>query len=162
MVGAGATVHARGCMRVVHGVSLLSRAVGRLLRLPRANAAADMRLTITRTGSTEQWTRTFDGVRLNSEQHETAPGVIAERFGTLEFHFRVGPENGATRYRQVGALLRLGPVRIALPGMLAPRVEGLERPTGPDSFNVHVRVTWPPSGLILEYAGDVHTGDRFS
>lgn len=160
MIGAGATTDARGCMRVVHGASMLSRAAGRLLRLPAANAAADVRVTITRVGAVRVWTRTFDGVALISEQRDTGPGVIVETFGRLECRFRVEPEDGATRYRQTGAALRLGSVRLPLPRILAPHVDGLERQTERDAFHVQVRVTWPPAGLILEYDGHVRIENR--
>ena len=160
MIAAGATVNARGGMRVVRGASLLSRAVGRLLRLPDATADAEVLLTIARADGVERWRRTFNGVGFSSEQREIAPGLIAERFRALEFHFRVEPIDGATRYRQIGVCICAGPVRLALPAMLAPSVEGVERPAGPSALNVRVRVTWPPAGLILEYDGDVHIEDH--
>jgi hypothetical protein len=96
---------------------------------------------------------------VTTEQRELTPNAIAERFGCLEFHFRLETEDGATRYRQIGAWLRIGPIRVLLPWMLAPHVDGLERQIGRDAFNVHVRVTWPLSGPILEYDGDVHIED---
>lgn len=155
-------MRARGRMRVAHGTGVLSRLVATLLRLPRASAAAELQLTIARgADGVERWTRTFDGVVVSTEQHTAGPGVIAERFGPLEFTFRVEPENGAERYRQTNARLSvLGRVYLPLPVVLAPRIDGLEQPTGPGAFSVQVRVTWPPAGLILQYDGDVHIEDH--
>jgi hypothetical protein len=148
-------------MRVVHGTGVLSRVVGRVLRLPRPSADADLQLTIASANGVERWTRTFDGLDIITEQRETAPGVIAERFGPLEFDFRVEAENGAERYRQAAArLLLFGGVRVTLPRGFAPRIEGLERTNGPGSYSVQVRVTWPPAGLILEYDGDIQLEDQ--
>jgi hypothetical protein len=149
-------------MRVVRGTTLLSRAAGRVLRLPAANPAAVVHLSITQSHGVERWTRTFDGVPLVSEQRRIAPDVVAETFGRVEFHFRLERESGATRYHQIRAALRLGPVRVTLPALFAPRVEAVERLTDPDSAAVHVRVTWPPAGLLLEYDGDVQIEDRFA
>jgi hypothetical protein len=154
-------VHARGRMRVVRGTGVLARVVGRMLRLPPPSTGADLRLTIVSANGVERWTRTFDGLDVITEQRETAFGVIAERFGRLEFDFRVEPENGAQRYRQVAArLLLFGGVHVTLPLVFAPRIEGLERTNRPGSYSVQVRVTWPPAGLILQYDGDVHIEDH--
>jgi hypothetical protein len=148
-------------MRVVRGTGVLARVVGRMLRLPRPSACADLQLTIVSVNGLERWTRTFDGLDIITEQRETAFGVIAERFGRLEFDFRVESENGAQRYRQIAArLLLFGGVHVTLPLMVTPRIEGLERTNRPGSFSVQVRVTWPPAGLILQYDGDVHIEDH--
>jgi hypothetical protein len=148
-------------MRVVHGTGVLSRIVGRVLRLPRPSAGVDLQLTIVSANGVERWTRTFDGLDIITEQRETAPGVIAERFGRLEFDFRVEAENGADRYRQVAArLLLFGGARVTLPLVFAPRIEALERTNGAGRYSVQVRVTWPPAGVIVEYDGDVQLEDH--
>jgi len=141
---------------------MLSRVVARLLRLPAASAGADMRLTIDRADAVERWTRTFDGVRVGTEQRRIAADVIAERFGCLEFRFRIEEDAGVRRYRQTDALVRFGPIDMTLPDLIAPRIEALERETGPRECTVRVLVTWPPAGLILAYDGDVQFEDPFA
>lgn len=153
-------LRAHGRMRVVNGQGTLARAVIRLLRKPRANGSVDVRLEIARNADGEAWCRTFDGVRLETRQHEAAPGVLAERSGRLEFRFRLVANQDALRYEQMNASIRVGPVRLRLPSPLAPKIEARERPCGSTCVQVQVRITWPPAGLILAYDGDVHTEDH--
>src|SRR5437867_9899788 len=72
------TMHARGRLRIEHGRSHLARFLARLLRLPRASEAAE---TPTR-------------------QYQAAAGELAERFGVLEFRFRLEVSEGSLLFRQ--------------------------------------------------------------
>ena len=153
-------LRARGRMRVVNGRRLLARAVLSVLRKPRASDSVDVRLEVTRDEEGETWCRTFDEVRLETWQREATAGILEERFGLLEFRFRLAADLGALRYEQVSASMRVGPLRLRLPVALAPKVDACERSYGPACVRVQVRVTWPPAGLILEYDGDVHIEDH--
>jgi Domain of unknown function (DUF4166) len=147
-------------MRVVHGPGFLARVLIRLLRLPRASEAADMQLNIVADADGEWWYRMFDGVRVTTRQRRVDPDLLVERFGRLEFRFRVVSEGDEIRYEQTNVCMRVGTVALRLPAALAPTVEGRERARGADWTEVRIRVTWPPAGLILEYDGGVHADDR--
>jgi hypothetical protein len=149
----------RGRMRIVNGRGVLARALIRLLRLPRARDAADMRLDIVADADGEVWHRTFDGVSVITRQRRPAPGLLVERFGLLEFSFRVVSERTETRYEQMTVSMRLARVALGLPAALAPTVAGWERKRDAGWTEVRVRIEWPPAGLILEYDGAVHAED---
>ena len=62
-----------------------------------------------RTG--EQWRRTFDDRRLDTRQYVAGNGDLAERFGLLEFRFRLAASDGSLIYPsgRRGADVRPGP-----------------------------------------------------
>jgi hypothetical protein len=151
----GPGVRAHGRFRITNGTTRVSRALARVLHLPRADAAADIQLTITSDGTEESWRRTFDGVRLETRQFTAAPGVLGERIGALELRFRLEPSEHDLTYRQVGAALMLGAIRCRLPARLAPIVRAREEAAGARRIDVHVHVTVPAAGAILTYDGAV-------
>src|SRR5262249_46955529 len=132
------SLRARGRMRVVNGRRLLARAVLRGLRKPRAGDSVDVRLEGTATENGRPGGRTFDQVRLETWQREATAGLLEERFGFLEFRFRLAADLGALRYEQVSASVRVGPLRLPLPVALAPKVEASERSYGPAGVRVQV------------------------
>jgi hypothetical protein len=101
-------VRACGNVRIEHGCHPLARILTRLLRLPRPNRAARARLTVTVHGNEEVWQRTFDGRRLDTRQYESPESCLAERFGVLEFRYRLDACRGSLLYVQKDAALRLG------------------------------------------------------
>jgi hypothetical protein len=147
------TVHARGRFRIAHGRGRVARVVARLLRLPRASDAAEARLVITADAGGEQWARTFDDRRLDSRQYEAGEGELAERFGVLEFRFRLEVSDGGLVYRQVETALLFGTVRLRLPAHWAPTVDAREDPAGPRQICVRVCVQLPAVGPVLTYDG---------
>ena len=58
---AAPSMRARGIFRVSGGRHWIARVLAVMLRLPRPNVAADIRLAVTTEGSAERWERTFDG-----------------------------------------------------------------------------------------------------
>jgi hypothetical protein len=153
------TVRGRGRLRVVHGRSHVARFLARLLRLPRASDAADTRLIVTSGADGERWLRTFDGRRLDTRQYQAGDGELAERFGVLEFRFRLEASEGSLLFRQRAVALLCGPVRLRLPSAWAPSVEAREDPTGPHQIGVHVRVALPAVGRVLAYDGTIDIED---
>ena len=132
-----------------------ARLLARLLRLPRASAAAETRLVVTSKAGGEQWRRTFDGRRIDTRQFGCDGCVLAERIGVLEFRFRLEPADGSLVFRQVAAAVVLGRFRVGLPEAWAPRIEAREDPAGAGRMGVHVRVTLPAVGPVLTYDGTV-------
>jgi Domain of unknown function (DUF4166) len=150
---------ARGHLRVDHGRHYLARWLARVLRLPRPSAAADTRLIVTARPDGERWQRTFDGRRLETRQYESNEGDLAERFGVLEFRFRLDAPGGSLVYFQREAALRFGFARIRIPASWAPRVEAREDPAGPTRINVNVRIVLPWVGPLISYAGTIDVED---
>jgi hypothetical protein len=156
------TVRGSGRLRVAQGSSPLARVLAWLLRLPRASEAAETRLVVTSSAGGERWLRTFGGRRLDSRQYQVGDGELAERFGVLEFRFRLEASEGSLLFRQVGAGFVWGSVRLRLPERWAPRVDAREDPMSARRIRVHVHVTLPGLGPVLSYEGpiDFEEGDR--
>ncbi len=146
-------MHARGRLRIAHGDSRAARVLARVMRLPRASDAAETRLTVTPRGGEEYWCRTFDDRRLDTRQYEAGDGQLAERFGLLEFRFRLEASDGSLLFRQIEAALMFGSVRVRLPAACAPRVDALEEPAGARQVRIRVRVALPALGPVLTYDG---------
>jgi hypothetical protein len=150
-----APLSASGPIRVANGRNAWSRALARLFRLPRANDSAVVQLEVTASDHTEEWRRTFDGVRLDTRQFEAGPQELGEQFGFLELRFRLEAAGGGLRFRQVAAALRMGSMRVPLPAAIAPMVEAREDADGPSNVRVRVGVAVPAARPILTYDGVV-------
>ena len=150
----------QGHLRIEHGRHLVARLVARLLRLPRASASADTRLIVTPRAGGEEWVRLFDRRRLTTWQRRSGASELAERFGLLEFRFRLyASAVGGLVYVQRDAALRLGPFRVRIPASWAPRVEARESPAGPGRVEIVVRVALPLVGPLITYEGFMTTQD---
>ncbi len=155
----GASVTARGPMRVAHDGSRLGRLLARLARLPREASAAETDLRIIPEGEAERWVRTFDGRRMVTRQF-LAGELLAERMGGFEIRFRMEVADGALHYRQVSAALALGPLTIPLPRGMGPVVSAWERSVGPERTRVSVTVRVPAAGMLVSYEGEMErSGD---
>ena len=155
----GSAVRARGQLRIAYGPGRTARAVGWILRLPRASEAADTRLVVTSCAHGERWRRTFDGRRLDTRQYQVAESVLAERIGILEFRFRLDVSGGNLHYRQIEVAFLCGPIRLRLPPACAPRIDARETPSGAREVRVHVGVTLPALGSLLTYDGTMNFED---
>jgi hypothetical protein len=151
-----APVRAHGRLRIAHGSTAAAGFLNWLLRLPRASDAAETRLVVTRRDNGEEWLRTFDDRRLNTRQYEARDGTLAERVGILEFRFRLEVSEGSLLFRQVGAAVMLGPIRLRLPSSLAPRIEAREDAAGERQLQIHVCVALPVAGPLVTYEGNIH------
>jgi hypothetical protein len=145
----------RGCLRVEHGGHRLARFLARRLQLPDACSAADAQLTITAVDGGERWQRAFGGRRFETFQYRTAEAELAERYGLLEFRFRLEVSDGNLHFIQREAAMRIGIGRVRLPRHLAPRVRAQERAAAPGQVHIAVSVTLPGIGLLIGYDGVV-------
>jgi hypothetical protein len=152
----GSTVRAGGRLRIAHDRSRLVRLFARLLRLPRASDAAEARLIITSNESGERWQRAFEGRVLDTEQYEAGERELAERFGVLEFRYRLEASQGSLVFRQLDAGVLFGSFRLRLPVMCAPRVDAREDAVGARHLRVRVCVAFPVLGPVLTYDGVIH------
>jgi hypothetical protein len=151
-------LNGEGTFTVRRGTGAAARLLARLLGLPEGGEAVPLVLSVTPHDGGERWHRTFAGKDFITEQGEGAGLLLAERTGPFELLFRLTAEGGALAYRQEGAALRAGGVRLRLPRPLAPRVEAWERAgEGGEGVRVSVCVTAPLVGLLIRYEGLVRT-----
>jgi hypothetical protein len=149
-------LQAAGVFRVEHGASRAARALARLCRLPPAGEAVPLRLSVVREARGERWTRRFGPHALVTSQRGLAGGLLGERFGPLEFRFRLSAAASALRYDHLATRLCAGPLGVPLPGWLAPRITAREDATpAPDRTRVRVGISLPLVGLLLAYEGEL-------
>lgn len=147
---------ARGTFRVRRGTTLLARGIASAFGLPRDGGRVSVRLAISSAGGGETWTRRFDGQRLVSRVELGADGVLVETFRGVACVFRASVTPDGAEWRQVGAGLALGRLRVPLPGLLAPSVRGTERARDDGGVAVSVEISWPLAGLLVAYDGVAH------
>lgn len=148
-------VHGHGRMRIGHGRNPAARLLARLLRLPRPCDAAETRLVVTAGADGELWVRSFGHDRMVTRQFQSPAGELAERIGLLEFTFHLEASQGSILYRQIGAALCFGAVRVPLPAICAPIVAAREDPAGPHQVHVRVSVEYPLVGMVITYDGTI-------
>jgi hypothetical protein len=155
----GAVDHAVGLLQVRHGPGRLRRLILRAAGVPARSLAAEVHVTVSRNGPVERWRRQFGDTSLVSIQRGGPDRLLAERFGLFEIRFRLAPIGGELVFQQVGLALRLGPLHLPLPDLLAPRVAGRAGTAGgSDRTSVAVVVTTPRGGLLFSYRGSVRWG----
>jgi Domain of unknown function (DUF4166) len=147
-------VQGTGLFTVRHGQRGMARFLVWLLRLPTSGEALATRLVILRHTWGETWSRTLAGRALMTIQYQRGTDLLAERFGYLEFWFRLRVIEHALDFWHTGTACVLGPMRVPLPRWLAPRIAarewaGLEE----GSLQVAVYVSLPCIGLLLAYEG---------
>jgi len=148
-------VHAAGVFRISHGTSLGAKLLLLFLRLPPPNAAAQVELIVRPLGESETWLRLFDGKPVATVQRECVSGLLAERFGPIEFRFRLSFADHTIHYRQVGVSLRLPFFpEIPLPRWASPHVSAWET-AGASGMETRilVEVSAPLAGLLFSYKG---------
>lgn len=148
----GAVLHGR--LRVSSG-GPIARAAAWLFRLPRPSESAETRLVVVEDGEIERWVRSFDGRRLVTIQYQGPEHELAERTGPLEFRFRLEAIDDGLVYRQVATCAVLGSIRLELPLVVSPWIDARERPAGPRSIDMHVRISAPLIGPVLIYEGRI-------
>jgi len=150
----GETVRALGVFRVRRGNTRLARTMARLARLPAEGEAVDVRLQVTAQEDVEEWRRTFAGRPLVSMQYDRGAGLLVERLGIVEMLLRLEVVGGALSYQTIGAVLRLGLLRVPLPYRLSPYVAAWEKAVG-DTNQIHVSVdvAMPLLGRLIAYDG---------
>lgn len=153
-------LRASGRLQIRHGRNPLTPLVVTLLRLPRASDAADTRLSVISGAGGEHWLRTFDGRRLETRQYQASESELAERFGALEFRFRLAASNGSLVYHQLEAAFLFGPLRLRFPAALAPRIDAREDPAGSRQIRIHVSVALPVLGPVVTYDGIIDIEDH--
>jgi len=152
---------ARGRFRIMRGKGRLAKALAGVLRLPAAGENIPVQLEITSHGRGEQWLRKFGTKRLTTLQYEAPGGLLAEKFGVLEFRFRLTVVDDCLRYSQESVFLCIGRQRIPLPRWISPSVSATES-AAVSAGRTHVKVTvsMPWVGLLIAYDGDLEIPSR--
>lgn len=143
---------------VFAGETPFLRILARLLRFPRPAPAARVSLRVAGTSRGEIWRRQFDGRALVTRV-ALRHGRFAERCRGVELRFDLQGDSSGLRYVQRGAALAIGPLRLPLPAVLAPRVDAHDEPgEGPLAirFSVDLRL-W--GRRVVGYAGTVFPED---
>lgn len=148
-------VRAKGEFRICRGTSPGAKLLLFFLRLPPPNSASQVESIIRPVGESEEWLRSFDGKSIVTFQRESVSGLLAERYGLLEFLFRLSFSDHAIHYRQVAVRIALPFFpRIPLPKWVSPHVFACETAgaSGTET-GVIVKVYAPLAGLLLSYQG---------
>jgi hypothetical protein len=146
----GAVVTAVGVFQVRRG-NWLTRCLAWLAGLPREADAVPVHLTVTPTGTTEEWRRLFDGTPFVSWQWLEGDRLI-ERIGVSESQIEFDVAQGELHYRTKRFRLSLGFLRLPLPAWLGPSVTAWEKADG-DRLHIHVEVRLPLLGRLICYEG---------
>ena len=146
----------RGTFCIRRGRGVLARIAAVLFGFPRAGEAVATRLVVTAettaAGACETWHRTFGERDFITRQWATADGLLGERHGCVELRLRLRAEDGALAFASTRTAFALGPLRLPLPRLFAPRVEA--RIAASDhGMQVRVALTAPLAGPMLEYEG---------
>ena len=144
---------ATGRFEVLHGRGVAARLARWVLRLPSSATALGVRLTIDRDADSERWTRAFGRRLLVTTQRGLPDGSLAERFGALEFRFRLWVVGDSLTYMQAGAAVALGRLRVPLPRWMSPGVAAREACVDGRGPHVQVRISMPLIGLMTSYEG---------
>ena len=151
-------MRACGCLRVEHGHHRLARIIARAFRLPPPGAATRTELSVVTLDDGERWQRAFGATRVDT--HQSSNGLdLVERYGALEFRFRLHASAGRLVYRQREAAVRLFAFRLRLPGRLAPHIEASEEAVAPRRVKIAVSITIPRIGVLIAYDGIIDVAE---
>jgi hypothetical protein len=145
---------ARGTMTIERGRRWPARLLAELLGFPHAGHDVATLLVVERRGEDQIWSRRFGEHAMSSRQGRGPDGTVVERFGAFECAFRLRPTARGIDYDLVGAALVLGGLRLALPGVLAPRGAATTWAEG-EAMALDIEVVAPLLGRILRYHGRV-------
>jgi len=149
---------AHGCLRVEHGHHRLARIIARTFPLPPPGVATRTELSVRALDDGERWQRAFGATRVDT--HQSSNGIdLVERYGALEFRFRLHASEGRLVYRQREAALRLFAFRLRLPGYLAPHIEASEEAVAPRRVKIAVSITIPTIGVLIAYDGTIDVAE---
>ena len=156
---ASPAISGHGCLTIRHGLNPIASVIARMMKLPPAGDKIDTTLLVSASGDGEHWTRNFGGRVLRTEQYGLPSSFLGERFGALEFRFRLVIEGEALLYQQHSVRCVWRRSQWTIPAPIAPRIAAIERAAGAQAIDIEVRVTLPLVGLLLSYAGRVDFED---
>jgi hypothetical protein len=150
---------ATGRFTIRRGQGLLCTVVGWLCRFPAPGEDVPTRLKVRRDGPVQHWERDFGGHALATAQWLRTEGVLVERLGPVECVFRLHASAQGLVFESVGAWLRLGPLRLRIPTLIAPRIDAATTAL-PDGMHVRVSIGMALTGGLLTYEGHVRPEEK--
>jgi hypothetical protein len=145
---------ASGAFEVRRGTSSIARALCALCALPCPGSNVPVRLVVEEITGGLLWRRTIGETQLVTHQW-ARDAVLRERFGMVECCFRLEAIDDQLMFHPEGAALVLGPIRVPLPRVLAPRIRAVAR-VAERGVKVDVELSLPFVGLLLRYGGVVY------
>jgi len=144
----------QGWMNIEKGgfvATLLTKIAG----LPKAGEKIPTLLHVLPQDSEELWLRHFSDRPYPSQQMEKNRELL-ETVGPYEFAMRLSVEGGNLIYRSYRMQLRIGELRLPLPGFMQAKIFGRET-IDPTSRNlkVHIDVDVPILGKVIAYRGEI-------
>lgn len=143
---------ASGRFTIRRGKGLLSALVGWLCRFPAEGEDVPTRLVVRQDGPVQRWERAFAGHALATAQWLREDGLLAEGLGPVECVFRLHARTGGLVFEFQGAWLRVGPWRLRLPTLFAPRIDAVTTAM-PEGMHVRVNIGMALTGGLLTYEG---------
>ncbi len=139
---------AKGEARVTRARNPLARMIAIAFGFPPSAENVPVTVRMERIGTTERWTRNFDGSVFNSSLSSGANGQLRERFGPVTVEMEPVVKNGT-----LGLVLHRGwCLGIPLPRAFLPRSDVTE--SGNDGrFHFDITVSLPGLGLLVGYKG---------
>lgn len=127
--------------------SIAGRLMSAMFALPKTTTETNFKFELEASAKQEIWRRHFPG-RLMVSKMRVGAGVLVERFGPIEFHFRLQADQG-----QLNMLLQSVTVfGIPSPRLLMPKMRAQE--TGAQGkLHFSVSAHLPLVGLLAEYRG---------
>lgn len=145
---------ATGRFTIRRGRGPLSTVVGWLCRFPAPGEDVPTRLRVRQEGPVQRWERDFGGHALATAQWLREDGLLVEGLGPVECVFRLHATKEGLVFESVGAWLCLGPLRLRLPTLIAPRIDAATTAL-PDGMHVRVSIGMALTGALLTYEGHV-------
>ena len=135
------------------GQGLPARLLATCMRLPKAGDGVPTTLVITLEAGKERWDRRFGNRRVETVCQRLGNGRWLERFGWIEFEFVTRREGNRIHHDQLACRVKIWGISIPLPRGLSPSVLGVEEVFGDGTKSVHVVVSAPWVGQLVEYCG---------
>lgn len=138
----------QGRTRIQRGGGLLARLCGWATGLPPASAEAATTVEFARDPGCETWTRRFDDARMVSTLR-ACNGLLCERLGAMEFHFRLFRIDDALHWRvQRARLFGLLPMPAGWFDEVHCREYAID-----GVYHFEVQAAMPLAGPLVHYAG---------
>lgn len=147
--------YGKGRFSFRRGQGVLSRFIGWLESLPDETRGVDTEILITPYPGGEIWRRKF-GAHIFVTEQRAIESFLLERFGVIEFFFKLRVDEGALVFDYDKTVLKLHFFDVTLPFFLSPRIKARsweEDLEGKIRLGMKVDVNSTLTGLLWAYEG---------
>jgi len=138
-----------GCADIDGKESIVSSLARRLIGLPEPGRNIAVRVSLSRAGTHEIWSRTFADRSFSSRLQQGEPGHVIEIFGALAFALALTPDADGLVFQTTRCRL----AGVALPRWLAPRAQAREYQDNRARFAFEISLSLPFFGPLVHYRG---------